>query len=432
MRRSINIPLKEPGSFIKKLVLWSERFKYSAFLYSNNYYRENLNPFSYHSYDFIAGIDLIDKLDLSQNPFEELKSFVNDKKDWLFGHLSYDLKNHTEKLSSDNPDKILFPEISFFQPKWVFIIRGNELTVEFYDDSDLNMIFREVMDFKPETIKKNPMQIVPVFNKEEYLETVRKIKNHIQLGDIYEMNLCQEFYAENTEIFPADVFLKLTDISPTPFSCFYRINDKYLMCASPERFLKKTGNKIVSQPIKGTINRGQNAAEDEALKDKLFNDEKERAENVMIVDLVRNDLSKTAEKASVKVEELFGIYKFPQVFQMISTISSDLKTDVHPVDCIKACFPMGSMTGAPKIRAMELIEQYEKSKRGLYSGAVGYFSPDGDFDFNVVIRSILYNASNKYLSFQVGGAITSRSVPEKEYEECLLKAKALFQVLQHT
>jgi para-aminobenzoate synthetase component 1 len=266
------------------------------------------------------------------------------------------------------------------------------------------------------------------FSKPEYMNAVQKLKQHIQRGDIYEINFCQEFYSHSA-INPVSVYLKLREISPTPFSCYYKLHDKYLISASPERFLKKTGSKIISQPIKGTQRRSTNKIKDEKLKTELLNDPKERAENVMIVDLVRNDLSRTAKKGTVKVEELFGIYTFKQVHQMISTISAEISENTNVVDVIKKAFPMGSMTGAPKIRAMELIDHYEKSIRGLYSGSVGFITPEKDFDFNVVIRSILYNESKKYVSFTVGGAITSLSVPEKEYEECLVKAKAIMEVL---
>lgn len=211
---------------------------------------------------------------------------------------------------------------------------------------------------------------------------------------------------------------------------FLKLNDKYLMSASPERYIKKEGTKIISQPIKGTAKREDDFILDSILKNNLVTDQKERSENVMIVDLVRNDLSQTATKGSVKVEELCKIYTFDQVHQMISTVTSQVAENTHPIDIIKSTFPMGSMTGAPKISAMKIIETLEETKRGLYSGAVGYISPSGDFDFNVVIRSILYNASNKYVSYSVGGAITAKSDPLNEYEECLLKAKAMRTVLE--
>jgi len=184
------------------------------------------------------------------------------------------------------------------------------------------------------------------------------------------------------------------------------------------------------QGIKGTAKRSQVEKEDQELIQNLRNDQKERSENIMIVDLVRNDLSKTATKGSVEVKELCKVYTFRQVHQMISTVVSKVDSKTSPVDIICSTFPMGSMTGAPKISAMEIIENLEASKRGLYSGAIGYITPKGDFDFNVVIRSILYNEKKQYISYTVGGAITAKSDPDKEYEECLIKAKAMREVLE--
>jgi len=268
-------------------------------------------------------------------------------------------------------------------------------------------------------------------HKDESFNKVDKILHHIHRGDIYEANFCQEFYAEETNINPIEIYNKLNTISKPPFATFLKLNDKYLMSASPERYLQKDGNKIVSQPIKGTAKRSENAEEDLRLKQELFKDQKERSENIMIVDLVRNDLSKTAINGSVEVQELCKIHTYKQVHQMISTIVSKVDKSVNPVDILKSTFPMGSMTGAPKISAMKIIEDLEETKRGLYSGTVGYFKPNGDFDFNVVIRSILYNETNKYVSYSVGGAITAKSDPLKEYEECLVKAKAMRQVLEN-
>jgi para-aminobenzoate synthetase component 1 len=245
------------------------------------------------------------------------------------------------------------------------------------------------------------------------------------------MNLCQEFFANSCSINPYETFIKLNRTSPTPFSAFGKFADKFLLCASPERFLQKQDEIITSQPIKGTSPKGDSCEDDSRLKVELQSNQKERAENVMIVDLVRNDLSRIAQRASVRVDELCGVYPFRQVNQMISTVSCKQKSEVDFVDIVKATFPMGSMTGAPKIRAMQLIEQYERSKRGLFSGAVGYISPTGNFDFNVVIRSLLYNRTKKYLSYTVGGAITANSIPEKEYEECWLKSLAIRQTIEN-
>jgi para-aminobenzoate synthetase component 1 len=246
------------------------------------------------------------------------------------------------------------------------------------------------------------------------------------------MNLCQEFFASPCEINPYETYINLNSISPTPFAAFGKFHNKFLLCSSPERYLKKVGGRVVSQPIKGTCPRGENDEEDELLQKRLKNDIKERAENIMIVDLVRNDLSRIAQKASVNVDELCEVYPFRQVNQMISTISCLANDENDIVDIIRATFPMGSMTGAPKVRAMQLIEEHERTKRGLFSGAVGYIDPQGDFDFNVVIRTLLYNKPARYLSFSVGGAITNGSDPESEYNESILKAKAINQVLKST
>ena len=354
--------------------------------------------------------------------------------DWQFGFVSYDYKNQIEiQLSSENVDNVLFAEKHFFSPELLFVISDTEVEVHyeitFYTEDQIAKLFSEITKIELVSTPNQNVKITPRLTKTAYLDKVKALKQHIQLGDIYEVNFCQEFYAEQVEINPINLYHKLNQKSPTPFSCFVKHKDNYLLCASPERFIKKSGYEIISQPIKGTIKRGQTETEDEVLKEQLKKDPKEHAENIMIVDLVRNDLSKIAQKDSVNVDELCGIYTFPQVHQMISTVSAKIEKGVEFNTIINATFPMGSMTGAPKIRAMELIEEYETTKRGLYSGAVGYVDFNGDFDFNVVIRSIAYNQKNKYLSYMVGGAITALSDPEKEYEECLLKAKAMLEVL---
>ncbi|MEC7262982.1 MAG: anthranilate synthase component I family protein, partial [Bacteroidota bacterium] len=275
-----------------------------------------------------------------------------------------------------------------------------------------------------------PVKIKMRIHKDTYFEKANSFLQHIHRGDIYEANFCQEFYAENSTIDPIAVYQKLNAISEPPFAVFMKLQERYLMCASPERYLKKMGQMVISQPIKGTAPRGKTKSEDLKFKTDLEHDEKEKAENIMIVDLVRNDLSKSALQGSVKVEELCKVHSYKQVHQMISTIISTVSKEKNPIELIKETFPMGSMTGAPKLSAMQIIENLEETKRGLYSGAVGYFDPNGDFDFNVVIRSILYNEANKYVSFSVGSAITSKSDPEKEYRECLLKAKAMRKVLE--
>jgi para-aminobenzoate synthetase component 1 len=239
-----------------------------------------------------------------------------------------------------------------------------------------------------------------------------------------------EFFAADAVIDPLQVYQSLTNISPNPFSAFYKRENSYLLCASPERYLYKKGRHILSQPIKGTVKRDQtDTAEDEILKQQLYKSKKDRSENVMVVDLVRNDLGRVCKEGTVQVDELFGIYSFPQVHQMVSTVSGELKEGITFTDIIRATFPMGSMTGAPKRRVMQLIDEYEQCRRGIFSGAVGYIAPNGDFDLNVVIRSILYNSAAQYLSYLVGSGITFYSDAAKEYEECLLKAEAMRRVL---
>lgn len=348
---------------------------------------------------------------------------------WMFGHLSYDLKNELENLSSNHPDKIGFPDYFFFEPEILIRINDDSLRIE---AEQPDRIWEEIERSESDMAKDgNAIKMQSRLSRDEYLTTIKKLQEHILRGDCYEINFCQEFYAEDVKINPLNVYLQLSEVSPNPFSALYRLKDKWLICASPERFIKKEGNKIISQPIKGTSPRIPADKDlDLEKKQELFLSPKDRSENVMIVDLVRNDLAKVCEEGSVKVEELYGIYSFPQVHQMVSTIAGVLKKDISFTEILEATFPMGSMTGAPKKRVMELIEQYESTKRGIFSGAIGYIDPEGDFDFNVIIRSILYNSSSRYLSYLAGSGITFYSDPEMEWEECLWKVGAMQSVLQ--
>lgn len=412
--------------FIRQVLEWSKHFRHQIYLNSNVGAKTKTG---FQSYNQIIATGCIQEIKSSEGSFEKLNSLIN-KKDWIFGYLSYDLKNETENLSSANIDGILAENLHFFIPEYVFIISATEVRIEFYE-KDVQALINEIERIHPFRTNPEDLIIKSRISHAEYIDTIKKLLSHIKAGDVYEINYCQEFFSETADFNPLETYLKLNSFSPAPFSCFFKLDDIFLLSSSPERFLKKTGSRIISQPIKGTIRRGISEEEDHFLKKKLLSDEKEKAENIMIVDLVRNDLSKTAVKNSVKVTELFGIYTFRHVHQMISTVTSEADPVYSIPDILKSAFPMGSMTGAPKIRAMELIEYYEKTKRGIYSGSVGYISPTGDFDFNVVIRSIIYNSSLRYLSFSTGGAITSGSVPEKEYEECLLKADALKKTLKN-
>jgi para-aminobenzoate synthetase component 1 len=434
VRTKLIYTLEEPLKLKQQLLKWSKRFEEIAWLDSNNYHQEH------GEFDALLAVGAFTaiKTDYHQ-AFAKLQEYQQTTKDWIFGYLSYDLKNDVERLSSKNQDGLDFPDLYFFQPQKLFLLKGDQLEIHYLNmlDDEIEEDFTEISDLpinqmgkgQPET-ENSESKIQAQISKEEYLQKVEKMLAYIQRGDIYEANFCQEFFAENREIEPFKVFQDLNELSGPPFATFLKLEEHYLLSASPERYLKKSGAKLISQPIKGTARRSQNSEEDIKIAEELSKDPKEQSENVMIVDLVRNDLSKIAKKASVNVDELCKVYSFKQVHQMISTISAELDDGIPPVEALRATFPMGSMTGAPKISAMKIIEELEETKRGLYSGAVGYFTPNGDFDFNVVIRSILYNSAKKYVSFSVGGAITAGSKPEKEYEECLLKAAAMRQALK--
>jgi para-aminobenzoate synthetase component 1 len=420
------------AEFKSQLLLWAQQFNVAVWLDSNNYHQKHSN------FDAVLAVDSFSHIESSyKNAFQQLKSYQTNTSDFIFGYLSYDLKNATENLSSNNFDGLDFPDLYFFQPKKLFFIKGNTVEVKYISnfENEIHLDLEEISKQKNnnQKIKGNKqIKIKLRIHKDEYFKKLNTILNHIHRGDIYEANFCQEFYSENSTINPLEVYQNLNKISKPPFATFLKLNDKFLLSASPERYLKKDGETVISQPIKGTEKRASTIVEDQKLINLLEQNPKERAENIMIVDLVRNDLSRSAIKGTVKVEELCKVYTFEQVHQLISTVTCKIKDSVHPVDIIKDTFPMGSMTGAPKISAMKIIEAVEETKRGIFSGAVGYFTPNGDFDFNVIIRSILYNATNKYVSYSVGGAITSKSESEKEYEECLLKAKAMKQVLLNT
>ena len=415
--------------FQKKLLIWSQQFNDIVWLDSNGHNQK------FSNYDAVLAVDAFTSIQTDYiGGFSNLKEYQSVTNDWIFGYLSYDLKNDVEQLQSNNFDKLEFPDLYFFQPKKLFLIKNNVVEIQYlkFVEDEMEDDLKQIKQINKSTNQPSDsdIKIKLRIHKDEYFEKIRSMQSHIHRGDIYEANFCQEFYSEKTTINPVETYLKLNDISNPPFATFLKCDDKYVMSASLERYLKKDGNTIISQPIKGTSKRSEHPDEDKRLIQNLLADEKERSENIMIVDLVRNDLSKLAIKGSVRVEELCEIYTFKQVHQMISTIVSEVEDSVNPVDIIKATFPMGSMTGAPKISAMKIIETLEETKRGVYSGAVGYFSPTGDFDFNVVIRSILYNETQQYVSYSVGGAITDKSDPLKEYEECLVKAKAMRTVLE--
>ncbi|MBE9584418.1 anthranilate synthase component I family protein [Mucilaginibacter sp. JRF] len=416
------ITLNNPEEFKQKALAWANSFDVACCLNSNNFTDK------YGRFEALIAVGVKDELSANTgNAFEQLEQFRKKHQGWITGFFGYDLKNEVESLSSTNQDGLNFPDMYFFAPEHIIVIKSNEAEVISNNADDvLKNIEQTSLHATDLPVSAN---VKTRFSKDEYLQTANKIKQHIARGDIYVTNFCHEFYAEDTVIDALDIYNKLNSISPNPFSTYFKLRDKYIICASPERFMARRSDRLISQPIKGTAKRSDNPAEDEANKASLKQHTKELQENVMVVDLVRNDMTRSAKPGTVKTEELFGLYSFKQVHQMISTVVCQKDEAISDVQAIKNTFPMGSMTGAPKVSAMQLMEQYERSKRGVYSGAIGYFSPDGDFDFNVVIRTLLYNANNKYLSFQTGSAITFNADAEQEYEECLLKAKAILEVL---
>ncbi len=429
MRSNIRYQLDDVSTFKNQLLNWARQFDVFIWLDSN----DHQDP--YGSFDAILALGAETCLKMGEKgAFSALAQYRNTLNDWLFGYLGYDLKNDIEPLSSENHDSLGFPELYFFQPQK--IIRINGQTAEFLYlgkfENDIPNDIEAIKQSQLATDSESPADIpikLRIF-KDEYRRRTEQILRHIHRGDIYELNFCQEFYAPGAKIDPLSVYLNLNRISRPPFAAFMRFGEHSILSASPERFLKKEGLKIISQPIKGTARRSDNTVIDLELRHTLASDPKERAENIMITDLVRNDLSKHAIKGSVFVKELCKVYSYKQVHQMISTVEATIPKETDPVEIIKDAFPMGSMTGAPKISSMELIEKYESSKRGVYSGALGYFGPENDFDFSVIIRSILYNDLKKYLSFSVGSAITSMADPDNEYQECLVKARAMRKVLE--
>jgi para-aminobenzoate synthetase component 1 len=420
-RRFVTFPFSDLYTIKQQVLHWSVRLGTCSFLDNQQY------PHALPGYECLVAAGERARLKTkSGTAFEELRHFSNVESDWLFGHFSFDLKSETEDCPSHLPDRIQFPELFFFVPEVLLLLEQHTIQIGLYGE-DHQRVWEEIQSTPVDRsyARTATGTVQSRMAREEYIQIIEQLRRHILRGDCYEINFCQEFFVENAWLDPLDLFREMNQVSPSPFSAFYVVDQKYLLCASPERYLKRSGQRILSQPIKGTAARNlDNPAADEALKSGLSASEKDRAENVMIVDLVRNDLSKICVTDSVEVSELFGIYSFAQVHQMISSIEGRLIDQLDWTDMIARTFPMGSMTGAPKKRVLELTEQYEKTKRGIFSGALGYVKPDRDFDFNVVIRSMLYNQRDHYLSWFAGSGITYKSDPQKEYEECLIKVAA--------
>ncbi|MCZ4410278.1 chorismate-binding protein [Cryomorphaceae bacterium 1068] len=383
-------------------------------------------------FTFYAGDKRTISLRQTEGAFEGLKTFQSEATCEVCGYLGYDLKNDLEKLTSENSDYLSSPEAAFFEAELRVSFKNGSLFCDAINAETGEMFLANFEAAEPIDQKQIEVFPKPRTTEAEYLSAANSLKAHLQRGDIYEANYCIQFAADSPNFNPYAGFYALWQKTKAPFSVFARLGDFFVLSGSPERYLKREGKKLFSQPIKGTAKRSIDPVLDEKSKADLPMDPKEQSENVMIVDLVRNDLSRVAKRGSVHVSELFGVYSFKTVHHLISTIQAELKDGLDSWEALKATFPMGSMTGAPKISAMKLIERYENFKRGAYSGAFGIMQPNGDFDFNVLIRTLLFENNSKKLAFGVGSAITIQADPIKEYKECLLKAEALMQSLRKT
>ena len=408
--------------FKRKIIHISTHFENSIILNSN---------YSSTDYDLIFAYGVHSFLSSNKNSLKKLDEYVSQCKDWLFGFFSYDLKNEIEPLNSQNLLCHDLPNLYFFQPQVIIIIKENTVDLKYVlgikPDDELNKILNFKYSFKNQSVKDN---LELRFKKSDYVKSINNIKEHIRIGDIYELNFCMDYYSNDIIIDPVKSYISLNSLTESPMSAFIKLKSFHLLSSSPERFIKKKNNRIKTQPIKGTVRRDKNINNDLKNINYLNNNSKELSENHMIVDLVRNDLSRIAKKGTVTVKELSTLYSFKNVHQLISTVEAEINNSTKISKILESTFPMGSMTGAPKIRSMELIEKFEKTQRGIYSGAVGYISPKIDFDFNVVIRSIIYDSQRSNLNINVGSAITFASDPNKEFDECKLKAEAMISSLK--
>ncbi|GAA4336140.1 anthranilate synthase component I family protein [Flaviaesturariibacter amylovorans] len=399
---------------------WSKRFNIFCFLDTHGY---DAPP---RRWDWLLGAGAATAAGLDGEDLHTLDRFLAGRR-WAFGHLAYELGHRFFPGLPLRPDPLDFPHYYFFEPRIVLAAQNGALTIEAPDPDAVWAAINATA--LPAGTAATPVPVHARLTREDYLAAIRSLQANIRRGDCYEINFCQEFFAHAAQIDPWAAWTRLSAASPAPFGGFYRLGHRYLLCASPERFLKREGDLLTAQPIKGTARRlPADPVGDAALAQELLQSSKERAENVMIVDLMRNDLSRICRAGSVRVPELFGLYSFPQVHQLISTIEGVLPADTTFPEVLEATFPMGSMTGAPKRRVLELIDRHEGRARGIFSGSIGYFH-EGDFDLNVVIRSLMYNEASSYLSYQVGSGITVYSDPAAEWEECLLKAKGMERAL---
>ncbi|HSQ89064.1 aminodeoxychorismate synthase component I [Romboutsia sp.] len=406
-------------------------------------------------YSFISSkpFKVLKYKDTQKNPLDNLKEELNKYKvennthlpfiGGAVGYLSYDLGNYMEELPRTAKDDTNVYDLYFGLYNWVVVIDHLEektyiATPDLDIENEKNIICKVEKQIKEAEVNGvdnicyeekyvEPIKLNSNFTKVEFEDAVRKVQNYIRQGDIYQANLTQRFSGQ-TKLSSYELYRDLRRFSPAPFGAFLNFEHSHILSNSPERFIKCTDRKVETRPIKGTRPRGKTVEEDLKLQEELRNSEKDRAELLMIVDLERNDIGRISKIGSVKVPELFVIEPYANVNHLVATVVGELDENKDCVDVIKATFPGGSITGAPKIRSMEIIDELEPTQRNVYTGSIGYIGFNGDMDLNIAIRTIVKQNEDVY--FQVGGGMTWDSQPEDEYQETLDKAKSIMKALR--
>lgn len=425
MPRILHFPQAELSAIKMKLLDWSQQFNHIVWLDSNAY------PEHQHTYEAVLAVDAHEILSIDEDfALTNLKQYREENKNWLFGYLGY--RANSRKLEDISKDLLKFPSLYFFQPKKVFLVHKDYIELHYLKPEEIELDWEAIsrIELNHACLELEDIEIKPRIDKDTYIAKVEQIQKYIKDGILDEINFCQEFYTDTKLDNPLAFYKQLNQISQAPFASYMRLEDKYAFCSSPERYLKHKKRKLITQPIKGTAKRLLDKEADERIKKRLKENEKEINENKLVVDMVMQEFKTFCIPESVEVTEFCKAYTFKQVHQLISTIEGEIKEDLSALDAISATYPMGSMTGLPKKTALVLTDELEDFDRGVYSGGIGYFTPEEDFDFNVVIRTALYNDTEAYLSFSAGGAITSLSNPEAEYEESLIKINAIKEILK--
>lgn len=394
------------------------------------YYQGGTQQYPRGSFPQMLAVGLEELLRYKPNTFFETLEAKCGK--WWLGFIGYGLRTQVEQVPITNPSPVDFPESYLFSPKLLLRLLDHETIEATGPWAEYWLAHRNLPKSLSLQVSGEPMRFgepMAWVKEEAYQQGFDKIKHHIAEGDVYELNYCVPFTAVTHGSDPSDMALAMLKEQDAPFGAVLKMDQRFIISLSPERYLKKQGKELVCQPMKGTAPRAADPEVDHANAQKLRESEKERAENMMIVDLVRNDMARASIPGTVAVTEMFGVYPFARVHQMISTITGYLTEGNSGLKALKYAFPMGSMTGAPKVRAMQIIDEVEAFERGPYSGALGYITPSGDYDFNVLIRSLFIDTPRRMAFFAAGGAITWDATAHDEWAEIQLKASHILATL---